>query len=283
MTVVGHAVREFAFTLADFDRVRRMIRARAGIALSDHKQELVYSRLAPRLRALGLASFASYLDRVEADANRESQRFTNALTTNLTAFFREARHFEVLRTHLRSGAAGRRPRIWCAAASTGEEAYSIAITLSQHFASCSPQYEVLATDLDTAALQYAEQGLYAPERVAGLDEHQVRRYFVRTRDGARYAVRSEIRRLVTFRRLNLLGTPWPVGPGWDAIFCRNVLIYFDRHDQRRVIERLVPLLRPGGLLFVGHSEGLFQCADLVRPIDRSVYQPLTPAKGSPMP
>jgi chemotaxis protein methyltransferase CheR len=258
-----------------------MIRARAGIALSEHKRELVYRRLAPRLRARGLRCFARYLDLVENSAGAEEQEFVNALTTNLTAFFREVHHFDLLRAYLpRWRGTQRRLRIWCAAAATGEEAYSIAITACEAFASHLPPCELLATDLDTAALAKGEQGVYSRECLRGLDAGRLRRFFRPVgSDVTHYAVRPELRALVAFRRLNLLDAAWPLQGPFDAIFCRNVLIYFDKHDQRRIVERFVPLLRADGLLFVGHSEGLFQCADLVRPIGRSVYSRPAPVRA----
>jgi chemotaxis protein methyltransferase CheR len=280
-TAVRPAPREFAFTATDFERVRRLIYARAGIALGEHKPEMVYSRLARRLRTLKLACFRSYLDLVEADQGAEWDEFVNALTTNLTAFFREAHHFDTLRDHLRSWATGRRLRIWCAAASTGEEPYSLAMTLVEAFSSWTPPAEVLATDVDTAALRKAAAGAYARERVAKLGEERMRRYFVKHAgaDANLLEVRPELRSLVSFQRVNLLSPGWPLSLPCDAIFCRNVLIYFDKATQRRVIERFLPMLRPQGLLFVGHSEGLFHCADLFRSLGRTVYAPIAP--GTP--
>jgi chemotaxis protein methyltransferase CheR len=267
--------REFPYTSADFERVRSLIHERAGIALGEHKQEMVYSRLARRLRALRLDCFRSYLDRVEADCGLEWDEFINALTTNLTAFFREAHHFDTLRERLRGWASGRRCRVWCAASSTGEEPYSLAMTLVEAFSSWTPPAEVLATDIDSAALRRAERGVYAAERVKKLDAERMRRYFVKgSADGTQLQVRPELRNLVSFQRVNLLSPQWPISLPCDAIFCRNVLIYFDKPTQRRIIERFLPLLRPQGLLFVGHSEGLFHCADLFRPLGKTVYMPI---------
>jgi chemotaxis protein methyltransferase CheR len=275
-TAARSVPREFAFTAADFERVRKLIYGRAGIALGEHKHEMVYSRLARRVRALKLACFRSYLDLVEADRGAEWDEFINALTTNLTAFFREAHHFDTLRERLRGWATGRRLRIWCAAASTGEEPYSLAMTLVEAFSSWTPPAEVLATDVDTAALRKAAAGTYARERVAKLGDERMRRYFVKHGggDAGLLEIRPELRALVSFQRVNLLSPGWPLSLPCDAIFCRNVLIYFDKATQRRIIERFLPLLRPEGLLFVGHSEGLFHCADLFRSLGKTVYAPI---------
>ncbi len=272
------AAREFVFTPADFERVRALIHRKAGISLSDQKQEMVYSRLARRLRALRLSTFRSYLDLVEAGSAAERDEFVNALTTNLTSFFREAHHFDLLRERLRGWGAQRRCRIWCAASSTGEEPYSIAMTRVEAFTSWTPPGEVIATDVDTTVLSKAQRGEYPRERVMKLDAERVRRYFQVGASAGEMRVRAELRALVSFRRLNLLDPQWPACPPYHAIFCRNVLIYFDKPTQRRIIERLAALLRPDGLLFVGHSEGLYHCADLVRPVGRTVYERLPAGK-----
>jgi chemotaxis protein methyltransferase CheR len=265
--------REFAFTDADFERVRRLIRAYAGISLSPAKREMAYGRLVRRLRVLGLASFGAYLDRVEADALAEREAFVNALTTNLTAFFREPHHFPVLAEHLRA-IRGRTATVWCCAASTGEEPYSIAITAVETFASVAPPVRILASDVDTGALRIAEAGIYALEQLDKLDAVRRKRFFLRgtgTYSG-KARVRDELRDLVVFRRINLLEPDWPLRGPLDAIFCRNVMIYFDKETQRTILERFVPLLRPDGLLFVGHSESLHHAAHLFRPCGRTVYR-----------
>jgi len=270
------AQREFAFTAADFARVRTLIHARAGIALGEGKQEMVYSRLARRLRARGLTSFRCYLDLLEAGrGDSEWEAFTNALTTNLTAFFREAHHFEILAGRVPVWARQRRCRIWCAGSSSGEEPYSAAMTLVEAFSSWTPPGEILATDVDTAALGEAERGCYAIERLAKLSPERAKRFV--TMDAGEAQMRSELRRIVSFRRLNLLDREWPVGAAFDAIFCRNVLIYFDKATQRRIVERFRPLLRTDGLLFLGHAEGLYQCTDLFRSLGRTVYEPVARA------
>lgn len=258
----------------DFDRVCRLIRSEAGIALNPNKQTMVYSRLARRLRATGKRSFADYLDWLEGDSGAEKQDFVNALTTNLTSFFREAHHFPILEKHLASLRAKPRINIWCCAASTGEEPYSIAMTALKAAGGGTSPARILATDIDTTVLETAAAGAYCDEAVARLGAEVVRRYFLRG-SGAyagRVRIRPEVAGLVTYRQLNLLTRKWPVRPGFDAIFCRNVMIYFDRPTQLSLVARFAPLLNPGGLLFVGHSENYSEARDSFRLLGKTVYQ-----------
>jgi chemotaxis protein methyltransferase CheR len=268
-------VRQFEYTQRDFDRVRRMIHARAGISLGPSKGNMVYSRLSRRLRALGLDSVRSYLDGLEGDeAAAEWEAFTNALTTNLTAFFREGHHFATLREHLARRASRGPARIWCAAASTGEEAYSIAMTAADAFQSLNPPVSILATDVDTQVLATARAGVYPMERVESLDQSMQRRFFRRgtgTREGS-CRVSDELAALIRFEPLNLLDARWPIRAPLDAIFCRNVMIYFDEATRRELLCRFAPLLAPDGLLFMGHSESLLRATDLYRPCGRTVYR-----------
>jgi chemotaxis protein methyltransferase CheR len=272
----GHAAcdaREFEYTEQDFQRVCGLIRARAGIALGAAKHDMVYSRLARRLRALRLRRFCDYLDFLEDGDSGEWETFTNALTTNLTSFFREPHHFTVLARHLRQAGRARPAAIWCCAASTGEEPYSIAITAAEAFPSLQPPVRILATDIDTNVLDSARKGVYAAERLDSMPRERVERYFQRG-VGARAGyvrVRAELRDLVTFRALNLLDPAWPLRGPFDAIFCRNVMIYFDKDTQAQVLRRFAPLLAPDGLLFVGHSESLFHVADTYRLLGQTVY------------
>lgn len=265
--------REFTFTEADFERVRAMIRAHAGISLSEAKRDMVYSRLARLLRQGRFVSFTAYLDHVERGGAAEWEAFTNALTTNLTSFFREPHHFPILAEHLR--AIRTRPAtIWCCAASTGEEPYSIAMTAVETFGTFDPPVRILATDVDSSVIATAETGIYPAERVERLDTQRLRRFFLRgsgTYNG-KVKVRDELRALVRFRCVNLLAQNWPLRGPLDAIFCRNVMIYFDRPTQRLILERFVPLLAPDGLLFAGHSESLHHAADLFRPRGKTVYE-----------
>jgi chemotaxis protein methyltransferase CheR len=254
--------REFHFTPHDFTRIRGMIYQRAGIALSDHKSEMVYSRLARRLRAVNYTSFGSYLDDLEnGHLPGEWEAFTNALTTNLTAFFREAHHFPILTDHARTRlSADTSYRVWCAASSTGEEPYSIAMTLADVAHSLpagrQPALSVLASDIDTAALHKAQAGVYALDRVSALSSAQLKRYFLRGA-GSRAGlarVKPHVQAMVTFAQINLLHDEWPFTEPFDAIFCRNVMIYFDKPTQARILQRFERWLKPNGLLFAGHSE-----------------------------
>lgn len=270
--------KEFPFTSADFERVRVMIRRCAGIALADGKHEMVYSRLARRLRATGLSSFTTYLDRLEADAAvPEWQAFTNALTTNLTAFFREPHHFPLLAAHAQGRA---EMSVWCSASSTGEEPYSLAMTLCDAYGTLNPPVKIVATDIDTDVLQTAAAGVYPVERVGAMPAEQLRRFFLRGKGGQEglVRVRPELRKLVSFLPLNLLGRDWPLKPPFDAIFCRNVMIYFDKPTQRAILSRFVPLMKPDGLLFAGHSENFLYVSDALRLRGKTVYE-LQPAKA----
>lgn len=265
--------REFHFTQADFDRIRKLIYDQAGISLAPVKQDMVYSRLARRLRALRLDTFADYIAVLESGDAEEWETFVNSLTTNLTSFFREAHHFDILRKHLE--ATSHRPlRIWCSAASTGEEPYSLAITACETFGSLNPPVEILASDIDTNVLATGQRGVYPMERVERLSPERLQRFFLRGAGAqAGYArIRPELQRLIIFVRVNLLDVRWPVREGLDAIFCRNVMIYFDKPTQYQILKRFVPLLRSEGLLFAGHSESFLHAADLFKSIGRTVYE-----------
>nr|WP_156822258.1 CheR family methyltransferase [Azoarcus sp. KH32C] len=271
--LAGDRVREFELTSADFERIRKLIYEHAGIVLSPAKQDMVYSRLARRLRVCGDRTFAEYLARLERD-RAEWETFVNSLTTNLTSFFREAHHFDILAERMRQIAEKRTIRIWCSAASTGEEPYSLAITACEAFDTLTPPVQILASDIDTSVLSHGERGIYRDDRILRLSPERVRRYFVRgagVPDGE-VRVRPELQRLISFRRINLLDSSWPVQGPLDAIFCRNVMIYFDKTTQYAILKRFVPLLRKEGALFAGHSESFMHAADLFRSMGRTVYQ-----------
>ena len=280
MTIATARQREFGFTDADFESLRKLARELAGISLADSKRELVYGRVSRRLRELGLTSFADYRALLAgANGAGEVGEFINAVTTNLTAFFREKHHFEYLREHFllpraADAAAARRVRIWCSAASTGEEPYSIAITVAEAI----PDWQrwdirILATDLDTNVLRHAEAGVYTADRVRDLPRALVAKYFTRTGEGdaARLQVKPALAKMITFRQLNLI-QPLPMKGPLDVIFCRNVIIYFDKDTQRELFNRMAPLQRPGDVLFLGHSETLFKVSEDWKLVGKTVYR-----------
>ena len=270
------ARREFELSDAEFAQVRRLIYEHAGISLSDSKREMVYSRLARRLRDKGLKSFRDYLQLLEQNDAEEWELFTNALTTNLTSFFREAHHFPLLAEHIGQQKGGRPVLLWCAASSTGEEPYSMAMTMVELYGSFKTPVKILATDVDTNVLATAESGVYSRERVERLSPAQLKRFF-QSGTGAnadKVRVREELREMVTFRQLNLLDKTWPVRGPFDAIFCRNVMIYFDKETQYEILRKFVPLMRPDALLFAGHSESFYHAADLFKSRGKTVYEPV---------
>ena len=268
------SAKEFNFTKSDFERVRALIYQRAGISLADSKQEMVYSRIARRLRATGIVSFATYLDELEAGRMKDEwESFTNALTTNLTSFFREAHHFPLLAEHLKRLPGG--PiTIWCSASSTGEEPYSIAMTACEAFNSLNPPVQIIATDIDTNVLAVGAQGVYGIERLDKMAPERAKRFFLRGKGDQEgmVRVRPELRQLVSFKQLNLLADGWPLTGQFDVIFCRNVMIYFDKATQRKILARFVPLMKPHGLLFAGHSENFLYVSDALKLRGKTVYE-----------
>ncbi|MFT3821823.1 MAG: CheR family methyltransferase [Rubrivivax sp.] len=264
---------EFTLSPAEFDRVRTLIYQRAGISLHAGKQAMVYSRLARRLRETGYTSFGSYLQWLENGApDAEWQAFINCLTTNLTSFFREDHHFHALADDLRARAS--RPlRIWCNAASTGEEPYSLAMTAVESLG-LSAQVKLVCSDIDTQVLATARRGVY-PADARGLSPERLRRHFMRgTGANAGFIrVKPELARLIEFRPFNLMNRDWSsLGEPFDIVFCRNVMIYFDPPTQRQVLERTRAVLRPGGLLYVGHSENFTDSSDIFRLRGKTVYE-----------
>ena len=262
--------REFSFNAKDFERVRDLIRRTAGIVLNDSKYDMVYGRLVRRLRFHQLSSFDAYLQILEREP-QEFEAFVNALTTNLTSFFREGHHFpifaEYLKAHRRTGEF---ITVWCAASSTGEEPYSLAMTAAEVFDSLNPPVRIVASDIDTTVLDTAKLGCYDADKVEKLTQTQRQRFFKPEPDG-RYRVREELRQLISFRRVNLIEPGWPLRAPLDVIFCRNVMIYFDRDTQMAILRRFAPLLRADGLLFVGHSENFFHASDIFTLQGKTVY------------
>ena len=265
--------REFDFTNNDFSRVRKLIYQHAGISLSEAKSDMVYSRIGRRLRTVGFDSFKTYLDNLENENNPEEwEAFTNALTTNLTSFFREEHHFPILAEHLVSL---KKPiRIWCSAASTGEEPYTIAMTACEAFGTMKPPVEIIATDIDTNVLATASRGVYPYERVSKLSDERRKQFFQKgtgAQEGS-VRVRNELRSLITFEQLNLLDEQWALGEPFDAIFCRNVMIYFDKPTQTKILSHFVPLMKPHAILFAGHSENFLYVSNDFHLRGKTVYE-----------
>ena len=266
--------REFTFSDRDFERVRKLIYGRAGISLNDGKHAMVYSRLSRRLRETGHQSFDAYLQWLEhvtgPQGDQEWQEFTNCLTTNLTSFFREEHHFHTLAEHLKKR--GAQPtRIWCCASSTGEEPYSLAITAAENLGLHAP-VKIIASDIDTNVLATASRGVY-DANTRGLDAQRLRNFFLRGKgnNSGSIRVKPELARMVEFRPFNLMQTQWQLGEPFDIVFCRNVMIYFDAPTQRKVLERIHKVMKPQGILFVGHSENFTESRDLFQLRGKTVY------------
>lgn len=265
--------REFAWTDADFDRVQALIYQRAGISLHDGKHAMVYSRLSRRLRDTGYQSFKDYLAWLETHDGPEWQEFVNALTTNLTSFFREQHHFEIFASHLKSRPADAAWRVWCNAASTGEEPYSIIMTALEALGPRA-NLTLTASDIDSKVLASAAQGVYRIEGLKGLSEDRIQRFFLRGKGGnaGMARVKPELQRMIEFISVNLIRDDWPFRQPFDVVFCRNVMIYFDAPTQRKVLERIHRVMAPGGLLFVGHAENFSESRDLFVLKGKTVYE-----------
>jgi chemotaxis protein methyltransferase CheR len=264
--------REFAWTNSDFDHVQKLIYQRAGISLHDGKHAMVYSRLSRRLRDTGHNSFKEYLSWLESTDGPEWQEFVNALTTNLTSFFREHHHFEIFSDFLKSRGSSSECKIWCSAASTGEEPYSIAMTASEVLG--KSKFSLQASDIDSKVLATASQGVYRQEGLKGVPADFLRKYFLRGKAGNAGLVRvkPELRHAIEFLIVNLIKDDWPFRDPFDAVFCRNVMIYFDAATQRRVLEKIHRFMKPGALLFVGHAENFSDSRDLFVLKGKTVYE-----------
>ncbi len=264
--------REFSWTQQDFVRVQSLIYQRAGISLHDGKHAMVYSRLSRRLRETGYQSFRDYLAWLESHDGPEWQEFVNALTTNLTSFFREQHHFDILSDYLKAHS-GRTWNVWCNAASTGEEPYSILMTALEVL---GPQanFKLQASDIDSRVLATAARGVYRIESAKGLDMTRLQRFFLRGKgtNAGLLRVKPELQRMVEFLQVNLIRDDWPFKDVFDIVFCRNVMIYFDAQTQRRVLEKIHRTMKPGGLLFVGHSENFNESRDLFVLRGKTVYE-----------
>ncbi len=271
--------KEFDFSDKDFQRVKKLVLEHTGICLSDIKHDMMYSRLAKRLRYLSLDSFSDYIDLIESGDKSELGDFTNSVTTNLTSFFREQHHFDYLKATLiphlmKLNADSRKIRIWSAGCSTGEEPYSLAITLKEVIPdSAGWDVRILATDLDTNVLETGRNGVYSTERVNGIPSSVLKRWFNKGKGEREGLVRAsnELRDMIIFKQLNLMGQ-WPVKAGVDVIFCRNVVIYFDKETQAVLFDRYAETLRSDGYLVIGHSENLHNVTDRFKLLGKTIYQ-----------
>ncbi|WP_140187175.1 CheR family methyltransferase [Providencia stuartii] len=265
----------------EFGRVCRFIHKKSGIVLTMNKKNMVYNRLLKRLRDCKVNNFAEYLRLLEREPlHPEWQAFVNALTTNLTAFFREPHHFVTLSEFVRARK-NSNINIWCAASSTGEEPYSIAMTLSDVLGAQAMNAKIIASDIDTEVLDKAKKGIYRIEELKNLTAIQRQHYFMKgVGDFEGYArVKQSLRDMIEFRFLNLTDGDWQLQHRFDAIFCRNVMIYFDKDMQIKLLERFAPLLKPDGLLFIGHSENLSQLSQHFVIKGQTVYSLQPTRKG----
>ncbi|AOT06725.1 CheR family methyltransferase [Pseudoalteromonas luteoviolacea] len=269
-------MKEFPFTDTDFQKVSEKVYSACGIVLGPHKREMVYSRLARRIRANGLSNFEDYLAFLDSSSDQEFSHFINAITTNLTSFFRESHHFDYLKNKLipkikEDNRHSRRVRVWSAGCSTGEEPYSIAMTVAGEFPS-DWDVKVLATDLDSNVLQKASQGIYSSQSVTGLDDGHLRKWFLKSSDGSQYRVKDQLKNLIFFKRLNLL-EPWPMRGPFDLIFCRNVLIYFDKETKDTLFDGYHRMLASShGHLFIGHSETMSKERSDFKNLGKTMYK-----------
>ena len=271
--------REYIFTTTDFNRLRDRIESHSGIFLSDSKRDLVYGRLAKRLRARGLTRFSDYCELLESGNHDELEHFVNALTTNLTSFFREQHHFDHLRDetskHLLNRLKGGNPvRIWSAGCSTGEEPFYIDMSLAESI----PRIEnhdsrILATDLDTNVVTHAANGIYDTSVIEGLPDEKRNRWFQKGSGKQEGFIRTSatLRKLIAFRPLNLMGK-WPMTGQFDVVFCRNVVIYFDKSTQCVLFNRFADTMQPNGKLFIGHSETLHNVSDRFASVGKTIYR-----------
>jgi chemotaxis protein methyltransferase CheR len=282
MSELGVAVQqEYAMRDGDFRKITKLVMDTAGIVLSDKKRTFIHGRLGRRLRMLGLADFGEYCRLLEGPGgDTERHNLINAITTNHTSFFREPHHFDYLtKTVLpeiakAQGNGPGRLRIWSAGCSTGEEPYTLAMTLrGSQSALANWDVKILATDLDTNVVAHAAAGVYDAERLDSVPASYRKRYVTDQPDGGAL-MNDELRSLIMFAPLNLLGK-WPMSGPFDIIFCRNVVIYFDKPTQSRLFDRYADMLKPNGWLFIGHSESLLNVTNRFTQVGRTIYRRTT--------
>ena len=269
--------REFDFKDKDFNRVKTIVYDYAGIDLNESKKNLVYNRLSKRIRFLNMQTFSEYLDFVEAQGEAEFVHLINAITTNLTFFFRENHHFEYLINTVIPGlvsqnSAKKKIRIWSAGCSTGEEPYSIAIALKEAVP-MGWDAKVIATDLDSNVVNTGQRGVYKDDRLKGVSEERKKRWFLKgsgSQEGY-VKVKPEVQDIIEFGQLNLMDE-WPLKDAIDVIFCRNVVIYFDKPTQSKLFNRYADRLPNNGHLFIGHSESLYKVCDRFELLGQTIYK-----------
>jgi len=272
--------RDYELTEREFNQIRKLVIEHTGISLSDAKRNLVYSRLSKRLRQMQLGDFRSYIKLLESpEGADELANFTNAITTNLTSFFREEHHFDylkgtVLPQLMRENAGTKKIRIWSAGCSTGEEPYSIAMAIREVISeSADWDIRILATDLDTNVLARASAGVYALERLNNVSKPRIKRWFLRGKGDNSGSVKicSALRNMITFKQLNLMND-WPIKNQFDVLFCRNVVIYFDKPTQKILFSRYYHHIKDTGHMFLGHSETLYKVSDQFELIGQTIYK-----------
>jgi chemotaxis protein methyltransferase CheR len=272
--------REFPFSYEDFDYLRKIVNGRTGIVVTDEKYDMFYSRLVRRIRLLRLQNFTQYCDLIKSeDGQAEIIQLVNAITTNLTSFFRENHHFEFLLQRVipelqNRAPAERKLRIWSAGCSTGEEPYSIAMTVAESgLASKGWDIKILATDIDSNVLEQAASGVYNMDRVENLPQQRLQRWFLKGKkeQAGKVRVKPEVHKPIEFAQLNL-NSAWVLPETVDIVFCRNVIIYFDRESKRTLIDRIAENLTMGGYLFIGHSESMFRVSERFELVGNTIYR-----------
>lgn len=272
--------REFPFSYEDFNYLRNIVNGRTGIVVTDEKHDMFYSRLVRRIRALHLKNFSQYCDLIKDDKDgQEVIHLVNAITTNLTSFYRESHHFDFLLekaipTLIDSATSVRKLRIWSAGCSTGEEAYSIAMTVCESdLTDKGWDIRILATDIDSNVLTHAADGVYSMDRVENMEKQRLQRWFLKGKgeQEGKVRVKPEVHRLIEFAQLNL-NSQWSLPEDADIVFCRNVIIYFDKQSKKILIDRIAENLKMGGYLFIGHSESMFRVSDRFELVGNTIYR-----------
>jgi chemotaxis protein methyltransferase CheR len=273
--------KEFAFTDNDFDFIVKKVGEETGIVLASHKRDMVYGRLARRLRELKFSTFKEYCDYIESSTgSHEIGNFVNAITTNLTSFFRENHHFEHLKTELaklnKTPPPNKKLRIWSAASSSGPEPYSIAMTMCEAITNISSwDAKILATDIDTNMLEKCKAGKYEERILENIPESYQKKYVDRDAKSPGYGTMDDrLKKMITFNHLNLLES-WPMKGKFDFVFCRNVVIYFDKETQKVLFDRMADVMNPNAILYIGHSENLFKICDRFELIGRTIYKKIS--------